>query len=284
VATDPFTGKIYWANENLGVLSFAKLNDTGGGGDLSASGTTPDGTDGVAIDPATGKIYWANQFANTISFANLNGTGGGGNLDTKGATVNEPEGVAIDSANGKIYWANYPYGTDPISFANLNDTGHGGNLNVTGATAGGAIGVAIDPEAGEIYWGNYGDNTISFAKLNDSGGGGDLNITGADSNAPIFPALLKMPRATAKPKISGGSKVGSNLSCSEGTWAPDLIESFLYQRPVSFGYSWSRNGKPISGATKSSITPPTAGTYTCTVTATNQAGGTKNTSAPHTVS
>ncbi len=283
VATDPATGKIYWGNINDSAVSFANLNDTGGGGDLSTSGATASGAAGVAVDPATGKIYWANAFANTISFANLDGSGGG-DLDTTGATVSVPVGVAIDPTNGKIYWAN-ANGAIPISFANLNDTGGGGDLSVGHATVDNPNGVAIDPERGKIYWANNGNSvfTISFAKLN-GGGGGDLNTSGASAlNDPVFPALLKRPLATARPKLSGGSKVGSRLSCSNGTWAPDLIESFLYQRPVSFSYAWNRNGKHISGATKKTLTASSAGKYTCSVTAKNQAGKAKNTSRAHTV-
>jgi hypothetical protein len=237
----------------------------------------------VVVDPATGKIYWANQGANTISFANLDGSGGGGDLDTTGATVNNPEGVAIDSANGKIYWANFEDFTHPISFANLNDKGGGGDLNTPSGGVN-AEGVAIDPQAGNIYWANNGPATFSFAKLDNSGGGGSIDTTGATTfDFPSFPALLKVPLATAKPKISGGSVAGSKLSCSKGTWAPDLIESFLYQRAKSFSYAWSLNGTPISAATTKSITASSAGKYKCTVTAKNQAGSTKKTSASHTV-
>jgi hypothetical protein len=283
VATDPAAGRIYWA-DNTGQLSSARLNNTGGGRDLSTSPLSPDDVQGVAIDPATGKIYWANGDANTISFANLNGTGSGGNLNTTGATVDGPDGVAIDSATGKIYWANSSNDADPISFAKLNDTGGGGNLNVTGATPGAATGVAIDPQAGKIYWANGSRETISFAKLDDSGGGGELNTTGVSfQESPDFPALLKTPLATGRPNISGGSTVGSKLTCSKGKWAPDLIESFLYRRPVSFSYAWSLNGTPISSATTNSITASSAGTYKCVVTATNEAGSAKKTSGTHKV-
>ncbi|MGN6167793.1 MAG: hypothetical protein ACTHQQ_06430 [Solirubrobacteraceae bacterium] len=285
VATDPATGKIYWADTgsapgSAGPLSFANLNGAGGGGDLSTSGATLVNPSGVAIDPGAGKIYWANSSANTISFANLDSTGGGGELNTTGATVDSPDGVAIDQATGQIYWANRGDDTHPISFANLDDSGGGGDLDVSGTTPGGADGVAINPEAGKIYWANFFGNTISFANLNNTGGGGELSTTGATTpNGPSFPALLKAPLSTARPKISGGSVVGATLSCSPGTWAPDLLGAFLYQQPVSFSYAWSRNGTPISGATSNSITGSSAGNYTCTVKATNQAGSTTKTSA-----
>jgi hypothetical protein len=150
---------------------------------------------------------------------------------------------------------------------------------------GNASGVAIDPAGNKVYWANFDGDTISFAKLNGSGGGGQLNITGATTpNGPALPALLKTPLATARPVISGGSTVGSTLSCSTGAWAPDLIESFLYQQPVSFGYKWRRNGGDIAGATGNSITASRAGAYSCVVTGANQAGSTKQVSASDTVS
>lgn len=95
--------------------------------------------------------------------------------------------------------------------------------------------------------------------------------------------MLKRPLAKAAPKVSGGSTVGANLSCSKGKWAPDLIGAFLYQQPASYGYRWSRNGKRIAGANSKSILASMPGTYTCTVHAKNQAGSTAKTSAPHTV-
>src|SRR5581483_3471565 len=165
-----------------------------------------------------------------------------------------PEGVAIDAATGKLYWANNASNAAPISFANLDGSG-GGNLTVTGATPNEAFGVAIDPAAGRIYWVNEGSNTlpVSFASL-DGSGGANLTTTGATPSIPGWPSLLEPPSGTGAPVISGGSAPGSTLSCSEGAWASDLVESFLYRVPHSFAYSWSLNGMLISGATSSTIT------------------------------
>ncbi len=55
--------------------------------------------------------------------------------------------------------------------------------------------------------------------------------------AAIIPAKLT---ATATPQISGTAAAGKTLSVKTGTWAPG---------PISFGYQWNRNGKPIAGAT-----------------------------------
>ncbi|MCE1174373.1 MAG: peptidoglycan-binding protein [Propionibacteriales bacterium] len=54
--------------------------------------------------------------------------------------------------------------------------------------------------------------------------------------AAIMPAKLT---ATATPKISGTATAGKTLSVKTGTWAPG---------PITFGYQWNRNGKPIAGA------------------------------------
>jgi hypothetical protein len=284
VTLDPAAGKIYWANPTRATIAYANLNGSGGG-TLNTGSATVDEPDGVAIDPAQGRIYWTNEQSSTtaVSFANLDGSGGG-DLETTGATVSSPEGVAIDAATGKIYWANNGSNTAPISFANLDGSG-GGNLAVTGATPNEAFGVAIDPTAGRIYWVNEGSITVavSFANLNGSGGG-NLTTTGATPSIPGWPSLLEPPSGTGAPVISGGSAASSTLSCSEGTWAPDLVESFLYRAPHSFADSWSRNGRPIIGAASSTITASSVGSYACQVTATNQAGSTTQASAAHTVS
>ncbi|GAA2249617.1 hypothetical protein N1031_19725 [Herbiconiux moechotypicola] len=71
--------------------------------------------------------------------------------------------------------------------------------------------------------------------------------------------------ATPTPKISGTAKAGSTLTAQPGTWSP---------APVSLTYQWSRNGKAITGATKSTykLTTADAGT-TITVTVTGKKAG-----------
>jgi DNA-binding beta-propeller fold protein YncE len=280
VAIDPAAGRLYWANTTDGI-SFANLNGSGGG-NLNTSGAALSNPNGVAIDPAAGRIYWANYFIGGISFANLNGSGGG-NLNTSGATVANPIGVAIDPAAGRIYWANSNGVVgNRISFANLNGSG-GGNLNTTGATVNFPAGVAVDPAAGRIYWANsVSPGAISFANL-DGSGGGDLNTSGATVDHPDFPALLKSPSGTGAPSVTGGSRPGSTLGCSQGTWASDLVGSFLYRAPQSFSYAWSNKGSDIAGASASTYKPAAVGNYRCRITASNQAGPTSQTSSLHTV-
>ncbi|HWF36275.1 MAG TPA: beta-propeller fold lactonase family protein [Solirubrobacteraceae bacterium] len=280
VAIDPAAGRIYWANFGASKISYANL-DGSGGGDLNTTGATVTGPSGVVVDPVTGKVYWTNFAGAKISYANLNNTGGGGDLTTTGATSTSPAGLAIDSANGKIYWTNYS-GANSISFANVNNTGGAGNLTVTGTTVSSPMGIAIDPVAGKLYWANYGNATVSSANL-DGSSAVNLATGAASTNGLAYPSLLEMPSGAGVPAASGGATAPSTLSCSQGTWAGDVPESFLYRAPRSFTYQWSLNGSAIPGATSSSYLAAAAGQYTCAVTATNRAGSAAQTSAPLTV-
>ena len=277
MAIDPAAGRVYWADSDANKILFANLDGSGGGA-LATSGATVSGPAGVAIDPASGRIYWANQTGNTISFASLDGTGHGGDLNTSGATVDGPEGVAIDAAAGRIYWASTHGNT--ISYASLSGSG-GGNLATPGVTVDRPIGVAIDHAAGLIYWANA-TGSLAFARLDGSGGNG-IDTLGATVRDPAFPALLKHPAGQGRPSLSGGSRTGTVLRCSTGSWAPDQLGAFLYQAPQRFAYRWSRNGVTIAGATSHTFTARAAGSYRCTVTASSEAGSASQQSATHTV-
>jgi DNA-binding beta-propeller fold protein YncE len=278
VAVDPAAGRIYWANSGGTTISFANLDGTGGG-DLFTGGATVNGPEGVAVDSAAGRIYWANGAGNKISFANINGSGGA-DLATGSATVKVPAGVAVDPAAERIYWANQ--NGNKISFANINGGG-GGDLPTGVATVSAPTGVAIDPAAGRVYWASFLGNKISFANVNGSGGG-DLATGLVTLSGSVFPVLLQVPAGAGVPVVSGATGVGASLLCSQGAWAPDLLSSFDYRAPQSFAYGWSENGTPIAGATSSSITAGSPGSYTCQVTAANRTGSAAQSSTAFTIS
>ena len=213
---------LYWANFSANKISFANLDNTGGG-DLNTTGATVNGPRGVSFDPAAGRIYWANASGNTISFANLNNSGGGGNLNTTGATVTTPEELAVDRANGKVYWANY--GNNTISFANLDNSGGGGTLNTTGTTVSGPIGIAIDPSTNRIYWANFANNTISFANLDDSGGAGTLNTTGTTPQSPFGVALDPVNGRIYWANQGGGASNGIGFANANDTGGGGTINT-----------------------------------------------------------
>jgi DNA-binding beta-propeller fold protein YncE len=279
-AVYPATGKIYWANEDGDRISFARLDGTGGGGNLTTTGATVNVPIGPAVDPGAGRIYWGNANPeNKISYAKLDGSGGA-NLNTTGATVDNPHGVALDPVAARIYWASLA--GNRISYANVDGSG-GGNLNTAGAIVNNPAGVAIDPSARKIYWANYAANRISFANL-DGSGGGNLTTTGATLNGSMYPALLQAPVGSGAPTVTGGSTAGSVLTCSQGSWAPDLLASNLYRVPQSFAYAWTLNGADVPGAEANTYTATESGDYRCRTTASNPAGSTSQTSAAHAVS
>jgi DNA-binding beta-propeller fold protein YncE len=266
LAIDPAPGRIYWTSVQGNKISYANLNGSGGG-DLNTTGATVDKPSGLAIDPVLGRVYWTNYGGKRISYANLNGTGGT-DLDVGLAPVDSPEGVAIDTAGERIYWTNVDSGT--IGYAGLSGGG-GGQLDPGGAPVDKPLGLAVDAPAGKVYWANLGNNTIAYASLT-GGARGQVETRGATVNGVAFPVLLEAPRGTELPAVQGLHQPGATLSCTQGKWRADLLESFLYLAPQSFSYQWFRNGAPVAGATASSVVASKVGAYSCGVTATNFAG------------
>lgn len=269
LAIDPVAGRLYWGNPGgAGSIGYANLNGSGGGL-LNTAGATTE-PNGLTIDPANGRIYWSNYEgagAGKISYANLNGSGGGVDLNTTGAPVDGPEGVAIDSTTGRIYWANWNGGS--FGYASINGGGGGeAHLNLAVQKP---IGVAIDPLYKTLYWADEGFDAIQVGNL-----AGCCTIplatSGATQSGVAFPVILESPRNSEMPTVQGQHKPGSTLSCSQGKWWGDAIESFLYRAPQSFSYQWFRNGKPIAGATAPSVVASKVGAYSCGVTAINFTG------------
>jgi hypothetical protein len=243
--------RLYWANAggDVGKISFANL-DGSGGGDLDTTGaSTACCAQGAAIDAAAGRIYWGNDGAQRISFANLDGSGGG-DLGTTGATVDSPYSVAIDTGAGLVWWASY--GANKIAFARVDGSG-GGDLDTTGTTPDGPQGLAADPVTGKVYWANNAGNSIAFADLN-GGGGGMIDTTGATVNGPIGVAVDAAAGRIYWTNSTGNSigfarldgSGGGNLNTSGAT------VSFPYGAAIDAGagrlYWPSYNGNKVSFA------------------------------------
>lgn len=282
-ALDLAHGLMYWMN-STGTLLRASLDGSGAISQAintaGASALGAGGAGGLVIDPRTSRIYWtSDDFANPgkISWANLDGSGGG-DLNTTGATVDRPWGIAIDTATNRAYWSSYE-GADgnigAISWANLDGTG-GGDL-YTSASPGcsmisGPNGVAIDHAANKIYWASFSDSAISSANLDGSGGCANIAVPGASLNGPDEVALLKAPSADLAPTITASG--ANKLSCGTGTWGGDSPEAAFYRAPRSFSYEWRKSGVVVAGASTALLAPTSSGSYSCTVTATNNAGAT----------
>jgi hypothetical protein len=267
VAVDPAAGKIYWAKCSTNEIRVGNLNGTGTPLTLF---TDPGGSapSGVAIDPANNKIYWTNQFSDEVRAGNLDGSGFAQSLFSG---EDNPIGVAADPAAGKIYWTDLSAGTVRVGPLGGSTVGAAQTLFNSSTPSG----PAIDPTTNKIYWTSWTSGL--GIRVGNRDGTGTVSTLFGGEGASLFAALVKAPVNTGRPAISGGAKVGKELTCQNGTWAPDLLASFLFRAPASFAYQWKLNGGNI--ATGPTFTPTVAGDYTCTVTATNQAGDTVQTSA-----
>jgi DNA-binding beta-propeller fold protein YncE len=277
---DPASRVVYWINEGTDSIDWAK-SDGSAAGTLNTSGAHPNSAYRLALDPVAGRLYWGYTGGGParIEYAMLNGTGVG-TLDITGATEGEDvSGLAVDPAAGLIYWLNSE--NDLISYANLNGSG-GGDLATAGAVFDEAYGLLFDPAGGRFLWGNYGRGTdkegaigtanLATGKPDVGGGGGAIDIATAKVDGPQDPVILKEPTGLGAPAISRDAANPATLSCPTGTWAPDYPGSFVYQAPHTYAYSWLNEVAAIPGATSSTFTATAPGTYSCAVTAVNQAG------------
>ncbi len=298
LAIDPGLGRIYWVNFTENAVYFAAL-DGSGGGELDTTGAVVETPVGLAVYPTQNRIYWANFEDSThpIAFANLDGTGEGGSLDLTGAEVDMPEGIAIDPLTNRVYWAN----RNSIGFASA-DGGNGGKVDTRGLPVDPPEGIAIDPFRGTIYWAEQQSDIIGFSGFDPGGPFGVVDTTVATVDNPSYPVLQQDPVNTGAPTMGAFPMSGDTtraklplrapvierhrrtLSCTQGSWAPDVLESFLYRAPHTLSFEWLRNGNPVSNAATSSYPATEVGTYACRVTAANAAGSTSRDSAPVVIS
>jgi DNA-binding beta-propeller fold protein YncE len=287
IAIDPATGIVYWANDEgagpqeEGSIGWARLDGTGGG-ELNTTGTTVEEPYKLAVDVVHGRVYWVNSkpAPETIGFANLNNSGGGGTLSLGAVEPESITAVVVDPAANRVYWLNDEAGSHVIGFTSTVGGGSG-ELSTANAQFNGPYGMAFDPTIGRFYWGNYNgnsespENAIGFLDL--SGAGGGISISGAPVHGPQDPVVYKSPIGAGAPTVAHAAHSAA-LTCSQGTWA-DFPGSFVYATPKSYAYSWTLNGAPVAGAATNALTATAAGTYACTVTATNDQGSAAQTSA-----
>jgi hypothetical protein len=285
IAIDLATRTLYWLNTTDNTVSFAKL-DGSLGGTLSTNGATPEVGYRLAIDPSGSRLYYAEKDAAeqmVVSFVNTNNTGGGVLPITIGpSNENSVDGIAADPTTGRLYLL-VESGVSPNKKGSIRYTGLGGGSLTSiplGTNFKEGYGLAIDPMLGKGYWGNYGQiktqtNAIGFNGIN-GGISGAISPTNSVPNGPQDPVIIKSPAGAGAPVLTQSKAA---LSCTQGTWGPDYASENVFQSPRSYAYQWSLNGTAIGGATGSALTATGPGVYACTVTATNQAGSTSQTSS-----
>jgi hypothetical protein len=275
IAVDPAAGKIYWVGEGIEV---GNIDGTGTPQTLYATTTVPpddiEGPVALAIDPFGGRLFWtAAASGGNIRAASLFGDPATNHIWFPNES--SPYGIALDPLSQKLYWSRST-ASGAIRIGNADGTETAKDLY---APESNPLGIALDPPAGKVYVAS-GTEAILVGSLD---GGGSLQTLFPDGGSPQYPAVLRAPVATRPPSISGGDRAGEQLSCDRGGWAPDMPEAVLFRAPRDFAFHWLRDGDPLAGADSSAFTPDAGGSYSCQVTASNQAGGTSQTSAPRTI-
>ncbi|HEX4107408.1 MAG TPA: hypothetical protein VHX88_04700 [Solirubrobacteraceae bacterium] len=278
LALDAATDTLYWANHDGGIGE--ENLTTGAAGNLDITGSADHKEVlGLAYDPVTNKLYWTSPDDNSIDEANPDGSDSA-ELNVGTAPVTFPYGLAVDEATGTIYWTNWQVAG---SMGEASLAGGGAAVSLPSADLDRPAGLAIDPAAGKLYWAEDGSNELLSANVDGSSPAPLVPSSSGTTTGIGFPALLETPLGSGAPTISGTPAVGSPLTCSQGSWAGDLSASFLFLAPSTFSYAWTLFGANAV-ATSATFTPSLAGSYTCTVTASNFAGATAQTSAAVAVS
>ena len=172
-------------------------------------------------------------------------------------------------------------GSGGVRAANLADVSNTTTNLFSGENGPG--GVAVDPVAGKIYWVNFFDGSVRVGNLDGTGTASTLRgvVRRPEQPAPARP--VAQPGGRRGPEVSGGAGINQELTCSQGALGPRPARGLPLRAPRPFAYEWQKDGVgPILG-TDANFTPTEAGSYTCRVTATNQAGSDSQTSAPHSV-
>lgn len=269
IAINAAAGKLYWTDAGSGEI---RSGSTAGGAAAQTLYTEPEGADpvGLAINAAAGRLYWADEGNGEIRAGSLAGGTTPETLRTE-PSGSRPSGIAVYPGKARLYWTDA--GSDEIRVGGL---GHGAGKALYSEPEGSAPrGVAVDTATGQLYWADSGSGAIRVGYLADSGAPGTLF---EGESGPGFPVLLLSPSGSGIPSISGKRRVGQTLTCGRGKWAANQPGSGLYQAPQSFAYQWLLNGSPIAGASAAALSPASAGSYSCEVTASNAAGSATQTS------
>jgi len=211
-----------------------------------------------------------------VAWGDLDGTG---SLDTYMPSYFMNSGYSVDRDAGRLYGTWYPGPGEPSELGWMaTDASTDGSITPTGVDVIMASSTAIDHDTGSIYWANatpYGEigDTRGIFRVPLTGGTGtqiaESDVIGGLSGGLI---ILKVPQATGDPVLTGGTTVGSELTCGTVGWAGDRPEAHYFRSPVTAAVTWTRNGTPIEGATGGTLVADQPGTYTCARTGTNAAG------------
>lgn len=300
VAVDPVHHVIFWTdydtNWNVnqpGSVRMGRLAPSGWSA-IGRASTLFSGQHqplGVTVDPQRDAIYWSDGSGQIqVGFLDRARAAASGSSLRLFAGQSKPSGLALNPANRTLFWSNNGNGT--IMKGKINAGGNQAQGRAVAAFQGedsDPFGIAIDPLQHRLYWTDYNHKrsnrnpgTIRAGSL--TAPARNATTVFSRESGPAFLALLHSPVPLTRPALSRSSAPNPLLTCSRGTWAPDLPSAFFYQAPQTFTYVWTLNGAQLPHADSPTYAPRQGGSYTCTVIATNSAGSGAQTSKPAGVS
>jgi len=277
VAVDPSGGRLLWLDSSsLKAVPLAGGATTTVLNCCTEESPVPENGSSVAVDDINGRVYFNSGVGGDgVYSAPLDGSAPGALLYGLGVDtyVND---LAVDPVRGFVYWASSNEGPDRrIQRAPIDGSGP---VQLLYRPERVAAGIAVDAAEGNLYWTEPGDDAIRRAPLD---GSGPVQTVVTTATWPAEIVLLRTPLNTSVPRVSGGTTVGSRLSCDKATWTnEDVHGSFVHRPAISgFTYRWQRDGTDEPGADQPTYTPSRAGAHRCVLTAINSAGASDATSA-----
>ncbi len=222
------------------------------GSDSCAAQTVLPGTQcqiGVSFTPSAGGARSARLV--------VSDTAGGQSIPLSGAGPGAPTASVSAPASGGTYEVGQPVATgfscaEGPAGPGLSTCVDGNGVSASGAGSWSASGALNTSAPGSLRY------TVTATSADGQTGAETISYT-----------VLAPPVSLSAPRISGTLQAGARLTCHPAAWTES----------PTFSFQWNRNGRPIQGATSVTYTIQTVdlGTrLTCTVDATNVAGGSAN--------
>jgi hypothetical protein len=263
------------APQALGTTSAPQTITITNGGDyvLNVSGVSLAGSDpgdfAIGSDSCAGQtVLPGTQCQINVSFTPSAGgarsarlvvsdTAGGQSISLSGAGPGAPTASVSAPASGGTYEVGQPVATafscaEGLAGPGLSTCVDGNGVSASGAGSWSATGALNTSAPGSLRY------TVTATSADGQTGASTISYT-----------VLAPPVNLSAPRISGTLQAGARLTCNPAAWTES----------PTFSFQWNRNGRPIQGATSVTYTIQTVdlGTrLTCTVDATNVAGGSAN--------